>query len=631
MTITLVAALVACGKITVTWTDGDGSILYSEKIEKETPIPEKPLPEDNDEWDYIEWESSSVDEKNIAYTAIREAKDRYEWRDADGKVLHTESVKGGSPAPTFDLPKDTDNFDYTEWKQSVENGINIYTAQRNSGKTVLWKDVDGTVLYRVFVKDGEETPERYLPNDTIDWHYTEWKEASGGFVAVRIAKEKVHWLDVDGKELYLDGIIPGNEIVTRDFPKESKKWIYKEWQDITAAGGEKTFIAVADMNPKYFSANVFQIVSKDIYGEPQAVGSGFIFNSNGWFVTNYHVIEDAISADAIFEIENYATGDSYTKLKISHAYYSSPEKDIFIGRIEDYKTISGHYQKIPLVKNYAVGDTVYSVGYPSASIEMKINKGEVVDESEKKVNSLYDKLVGGSTYIPNTAYIAPGSSGGILINEKLEVIGITTGYINEKNNFALGAAIKTFNFQNTANNVTTKKEKTFVDFFYPLNADLIKFFQMGETHENCQGLFTDFSGTYYQYLFEYPHDTGKDSTDGDETVIILVYDDGRVVCTRIYEWTIGHVSTSILAGYYTGNPNSINSFTFATTYMWPNGTGYTVSSDKINYSSDVSKTLKECDVTPIGNVSLKDGHTTNARNMFNSTYKKLLDFFNSAK
>ena len=626
----MVFALASCGKTAVTWLDGDGSVLYSEQVEKDAPIPEKPLPEDNEDWDYIEW-SVSGDEKAVVYTAVREAKDRYEWYDEDGSLLYKESVKKGENAPTFELPADTEDFDYTEWKHKTENGVNIYTASGFGGKTLLWKNVDGEVLYRAFVKDGEAVPERYIPNDTIDWHYTGWDKTDYGFVAVRVAKEKVHWLDVDGSELYLDGVLPGEELELRNFPKDSKKWIYKEWVDITEAGGEKTFIATADINPKYFSGNVFQIVVKDLYGTPRSVGSGFIFNSNGWFVTNYHVIENAVSANAIFEIENFSTGDSYTTLKISHAYYSSPEKDIFIGRIEDYKTISAHYQKIPLVRDYKVGDTVYSVGYPNASIKMEVNKGEIVDESNKKVNSLYEKLVGGASYIPNTAFIAPGSSGGILVNEKLEVIGITTGCIYEKNAFALGAAIQTFNFQNTANNVTTRNEKTFVDFFYPLKSELIEFFIMGENHENCVGLFKDSSGIYYQYLFEYLHDTGKDSTDGVETVLILVYDDGRVVCTRIYEWSIGHVSTSVLSGYYSGNPNSINSFTFVTTYMWPNGRGFTVTSDKINYSSDVKNTLKDCVTTPVGNTTVSEGHTDNARGVFNSTYERLRSFFEKAE
>lgn len=629
--LTLVAALLflltACGKLAVTWLDGDGSILYSEKVEKDATIPKKPLPEDNEDWDYIEW-SKSGDERAVTFSAVREAKDKYEWRDADGSLLYKESVLKDAPAPSFELPVDTDIYDYTEWSKSVENGVTVFTAVRYSGKTVLWKNVDGELLYTAFVRDGDETPERFLPNDTVDWHYTEWEKADYGFVAKRVAKEKVHWLDVDGKELYVDGIIPGEEIKTREFPKNNKKWIYNEWVDITEAGGEKTFLAVADINPKYFVGNVFQVVVKDLYGVPQKLGSGFVFNNNGWFVTNYHVVEGAVTADAVFEIENYATGDSYTTLKISHAYYSSPEKDIFIGRIEDYSKISSHYQNIALVRDYAVGDKVYSVGYPNSAMKMEINAGEVVDESEKQVNSLYNKLAKGVTYIPNTAFIAPGSSGGILVNENLDVIGITKGYIEDKKEFALGAAIRVFNFQNTANNVSTKDAKEFIDFVFPLDGKRVKFFVNGETDENCRGLVKDYSGTYYQYLFEYDHKTGKDSTEGKETVIINVYDDGRVVCTRIYEWKIGHISTSVMAGYYNGNPGSISSFSFTTTYIWPNGRGYTVSADTISYSADYKKSLAKYSVSSIGNVDVTDDNVNNARSIFNHTYERLSKFFN---
>lgn len=619
----LVFVLTACGN-TVTWLDGDGSLLYEEKVQKDQAIPEKPLPEDNDEWDYTEWKITEENGKTT-YTALREAKDRYEWRDADGAVLHKESVKGGSPAPVFELPKDTEKFDYTEWKQSVENAINVYTAFGYSGKTVLWRDVDGTVLYTVFVKDGDSVPERYLPNDTIDWHYTEWKEENGGFVAVRIAKDKVHWLDVDGKELYVDGIIPGEEITLREFPKDSKKWIYKEWVDVTEAGGEKTYIAVADMNPNYFKGNVFQIMTKTLYGEPMSLGSGFVFNQSGWFITNYHVIENAVSADAVFEIENYQTGDSYTSLNISHAYYSSPEKDLFIGKIEDYKKISSYYQDIPIVRDYSVGDKVYTVGYPSASIKMEIHEGNVVDESEKKVNSLYEKLMGGSTYIPSTAYCAPGSSGGILINEKLEVIGLVTGRLEEKKEFVLGAAIRSFNFQNATNNVNTKNAKDFISFFYPENASAIKLFKLGETHENCVGLYKDSSGVYYQYMFTNKYDNGEDA------LIIDVYNTGLVVATYVYAWKDGAISTSVLTGYYTGKNPSIDDFGFVFVHTTSNGNAYRVTSTNINYSSDINKTLKDCATEPLTNIKVTAEGINHAKEEFNNLYVKLRDFLNLIK
>ena len=614
--------LASCGKITVTWLDGDGSLLYKEQVEKDEAVPQKPLPEDNDEWDYIEWKCFEPDDKNITYTASREAKDRYEWRDADGKVLHKESVTGGASAPVFELPGNTDKYEYTGWKQSVENGINIYTAQRYSGKNLLWKDVDGTVLYEAFVRDGEKTPERFLPNDSVDWHYTEWKQTDGGFVAVRIAKEKVHWLDADGTLLYTDGVVPGEEVVLREFPKNTK-WIYKEWVEITEAGGEITYIAKADMNPDFFKGNVFQIVVKDIYGAVRSLGSGFVFNDKGWFITNYHVIENAVSADAVFEIKNYSTGDAYTTLDISHAYYSSPEKDIFIGRIEDYKSISSYYQKIPFVRNYEVGDKVFSVGYPSASVKMEIHEGETVAENDKKVNTLYSKLVGGSTYIPNTAYIAPGSSGGILVNEKLEVIGITTGGIEEKSKFVLGAAIETFNFQNIANNVTTRNEKEFVDFMYPETAEVIKLFILGETHENCVGLFRDSTGVYYRYIFTHEYDNMEEAT------VVHVYSNGTVACTKTCVWDNGDSCSTTLAGVYTGKISSVDRFTLIFAYMWADGDGYSVVSENINYSKDLKLTLEDYDAEPVGNVKVTANNIEFAKKKFNSAYEWLVEFLES--
>ena len=155
-----------------------------------------------------------------------------------------------------------------------------------------------------------------------------------------------------------------------------------------------------------FVGNVFQVAVQDLGGQPIAFGSAFVFNSDGWFITNAHVMENAQYAQAVFNIPNTQTGESYTYLDINLGSYFNLDKDIYIGKVENYHSISSYYKDFSLTQNYKIGDTTYSVGYPNASAELVINKGEIT----KEWSDLYEKLYSGNSYICSSSYIAPGSS-----------------------------------------------------------------------------------------------------------------------------------------------------------------------------------------------------------------------------
>ncbi len=617
--------LVSCGGIKVTWLDGDGTVLYTEKLSaNNTSIPQKPLPEDNDNWDYTEWKEIATDEKAITYEAQRIEIEKHVWKDADGTVLNTAVIPKGNDVPKFALPADTSHWDYTEWEKSVNGNLTTYTALRTAVETVIWTDVDGTVLYTVYLKPGETIPERFIPNDTADWHYTGWRRTTaedGGvkFVAERIAKEKVHWLDIDGKLLYTDGVVPNTELEMRALPKNSAKWNYNDWVEVTEAGGERTFKATGNINPNYFKGNVFQIITYDLYGNTLSAGTGFIFNKSGWFITNSHVMENAVKASAIFEIENYTEGNSYTTLEIDRGYHDSPQKDIFIGRISDYSKISNKYQDIPMVRDYEVGDVTYSVGYPNVSVKMEIHAGEVASEHSQDFNDLYSKLYSGVTYIPSTSYIAPGSSGGILVNENLEVIGMTTQALQtKKGDFIIGASIRVFNYLNTTRTVTTANEKSLVEVLHPENGAALKIFLAAGKHKNCAGLLKDDTGYYYLLTWENTYDKYE------EAYVFTVHENGVIAGNISRMWYDSNdIMTSTVFGVYTGS-SSLNGFGYLYTYNWGSGSSMTLTSTSINYSSTVSQTLKVYD-TAANNTTIKASNVEHAKKCFNETYVWLRD------
>ena len=93
----------------------------------------------------------------------------------------------------------------------------------------------------------------------------------------------------------------------------------------------------------------------------------------------------------------------------------------------------------------------YSLGYPNSSVSMQINAGLILEEYSdiySKVNNVF--------YILSDSYIAPGSSGGILINEDFEVIGITAMGLyadSSKTVYIAGGSIPTFVFKKFLSNL----------------------------------------------------------------------------------------------------------------------------------------------------------------------------------
>ena len=627
MLVLVTTALVACGA-RVEWYDADGTLLYRERMSDEaTEIPDMPLPEDSDLWDYTEWKEITANEKQIVLQAQRIALKKYIWLDTDGTELHTELKPADAKAPLFDLPKNTSNWAYTGWTEKTEGSVTTYTAVREAVEEILFTNVDGNVLYRVYIKPGEEIPQRHLPNDTDEWHYTSWKKtttADGGvkFVAQRVEKEKIVYLDVDGSLLYTDGKIPGEELELRAVPKNSDKWLYSAWEEVTVAGGDRTFRAVGEVNPSYFKANVFQIVVYDIAGKPIQTGTGFIFHQNGWFITNHHVLDGGVSAKAFFEIEDYLNGTSYTVLDIDKGFSSNPEKDIFIGRISSYSKISNKYKDIPIVREYAEGDITYSVGYPKSSVKMEIHEGEIVSEHDKDFNTLYEKLYSGVTYIPSSSYVHRGSSGGILVNEKLEVIGTTSrALFDSKDRFVMGAAIRAFTYMTLVNNVHTANEKSFLQVLYPQEGAVLELFVKAGQHENCVGVFSDGSRYFYQLIWENSY------SNCEEAWGLQVYSDGTVVATLTRVFNSGDIFTSSLVGIY-GSNWKIDDCSYVFTYNWSASESMIFVSENINYSVDINRTLMDYEMIEEG-VSITSENINFAKGRFNETYEWFRDIMAS--
>ena len=488
---------------------------------------------------------------------------------------------------------------------------------------VTWLDADGTLIFMEEISKSEEIPQRDLPSDSDEWHYIKWRqvvstEKSVTYIADRIANQKATWKDADGNVLEVKSIPAGEKIPERALPADTDKWHYTEWSE-THEGNEYTYVAQRELREDYFVGNVFQIIIKDLAGTPLGTGTGFVFNKYGWFITNAHVMEDAYQAVAIFEIKDSATGESFTTLEIKNGSYVHYDKDIFIGKIDEYSKIATHYNDIPFQSEHSVGDVTYSVGYPNSSVSMEIHEGEIKED----LSFLYDKLYSGISYIASDSYIAPGSSGGILINENAEVIGMTTlGWFDDDDDFELGAAIEAYNFINLTRDANNSDLKDMTFFLHPDEETFIKFFRGFTNWTDTEKIIGDDS-VYYKWTWK---DEGKNndgwahSGDGQ----LNVFADGFILFTEEYYWDNGDHRKTAFYGHYSSK-DKLDNFTYFFEYTFGNGKWYSIDSDNINYSENLKLTLRDYTKASSYGYTVFYSDIEYAKECFNGIYKALFD------
>lgn len=165
--------------------------------------------------------------------------------------------------------------------------------------------------------------------------------------------------------------------------------------------GDKNKLEGSQIFAKYNRA-VFMVFTSDGYNTYQ--GSGFFINQYGLAVSNYHVFKGTdIGQEAI------KLSGSDNIYKVVEVIKSSEAEDFIVFRVDVSNT-----DFIPVAKfKPNVGEKVYAIGSPRG-LENTFSSGEVSQWRDKNLMQI-------------SALIDHGSSGGALINEYGEVVGITSG------------------------------------------------------------------------------------------------------------------------------------------------------------------------------------------------------------
>lgn len=164
--------------------------------------------------------------------------------------------------------------------------------------------------------------------------------------------------------------------------------------------------------------SVGEIVTYNKSGAELALGTGFVYSNDGKIVTNYHVIEDAYSAKITINEQNYTVQSilAYDKT-IDLAILKIEATNLSVLKVCE--------------KSHAVGTAVYAFG-SSRGLTATFSQGII---------TYADRELDGVHYVQHDAAISSGNSGGPLINQYGEVIGVNTMTIRDSQNlnFAISA------------------------------------------------------------------------------------------------------------------------------------------------------------------------------------------------
>ncbi|MFD2613665.1 S1C family serine protease [Paenibacillus gansuensis] len=179
--------------------------------------------------------------------------------------------------------------------------------------------------------------------------------------------------------------------------------------------------------------------------QPAGLGTGFIFQKDGYILTNQHVIGENPS-----EIQVTVEGNKEPfKAKLLG---SSFDLDLAVLKIE-----GNNFPTLPLGKsdNISIGDWVVAIGNPygfdhTVTVGVLSAKERPISISDQEGDRNYKNL------LQTDAAINPGNSGGPLLNLDGEVIGINTAVSAQAQ--GIGFAIPTSTIDNVLEQLKNNKE-----------------------------------------------------------------------------------------------------------------------------------------------------------------------------
>ncbi len=160
------------------------------------------------------------------------------------------------------------------------------------------------------------------------------------------------------------------------------------------------------------------------------IGSGVIISSDGYIVTNNHVVDGAMEVRVTL-----------------HDRRSFPAKVIGTDKLTDLAVVKIDAKDLPAIAwgdstKLVPGQSVLAIGNPFGQFQFSVTRGIV--SAVNRSNPFRDDARKPGGFIQTDAAINPGNSGGPLVNAHGQLVGINTFLISDTGNFSgAGFAIPT--------------------------------------------------------------------------------------------------------------------------------------------------------------------------------------------
>ena len=201
----------------------------------------------------------------------------------------------------------------------------------------------------------------------------------------------------------------------------------------TVENVENPVVAVAEITgPSVVGVSV-TFYEQSFWGElaeGEAEGSGVIYSEDGYIITNYHVIQEAVNSSNSAVKVTLANKEEYEATIVG----ADETTDLALLKIEAEGLTPAKFADSDKIN---VGEYAIAIGNPLG----KEFAGSVTVGYISAVNRTI--TADGRTYhvIQTDAAINPGNSGGALVNSKGQVVGINTVKISDESVEGLGFAI----------------------------------------------------------------------------------------------------------------------------------------------------------------------------------------------
>lgn len=156
----------------------------------------------------------------------------------------------------------------------------------------------------------------------------------------------------------------------------------------------------------------------------EGLGSGVLVSADGKIVTNAHVVGSSDTVGVIFKPVTEGAEIKEADVRLGRVVRRDEVADLALIQVDDVPP-SAKALAVGSISSIPIGSDVHAIGHPTGEV-WTYTRGIVSQVRRKYRWSIEDRLQHEATVVQTQTPINPGSSGGPLLNDQLQVVGINS-------------------------------------------------------------------------------------------------------------------------------------------------------------------------------------------------------------